>query len=220
MVKSPIGETALRSPRLLLEVMASSMLAVSAVLAQARGPIPEGRVTSGKLSFDGHATVGDFVGATTSLSGEVTGGPDISAVQGWVQAPVRTLKTGDGRRDKDLNKSMESTKYPDIRFELSRLTPKGGTPDSIAATLQGRLIMHGVSRELALPATVRFQGSEARVRSDFPVNLKDYRIGGLSKMLGVLKMYDNIEVHVDVVFGLEGSAPSRAPTSKQPRANS
>src|SRR2546426_4776292 len=33
-----------------------------------------------------------------------------------------------------------------------------------------------------------------RVRGDFPLNLKDYRIGGLSKMLGILKMHENIEV--------------------------
>jgi hypothetical protein len=39
-----------------------------------------------------------------------------------------------------------------------------------------------------------------RVRSDFPLNLKDHRIGGLSKMLGVLKMHEHIEVHVDLVF--------------------
>ena len=205
MVRPPIGETALRSSRLLLGIMASSMLALSPMWAQARGPIPDGRVISGKLSFDGHATVGDFVGATTTLSGEVKGGPGIGAVQGWVQAPVRTLKTGNGKRDKDLNKSMESAKYPDIRFELSRITPKGGTSDSVAATLQGTLIIHGVSRDVALPATVHFHGSQARVHSDFPLNLKDYRIGGLSKMLGVLKMYDNIEVHVDVLFGLNGS---------------
>ena len=39
----------------------------------------------------------------------------------------------------------------------------------------------------------------------FPLNLKDYRIGGLSKLLGVLKMYEDIEVHVDVLFALDGA---------------
>jgi hypothetical protein len=32
------------------------------------------------------------------------------------------------------------------------------------------------------------------------VNLKDYRIGGLSKALGILKMHEDIVVHVDVSF--------------------
>ena len=68
---------------------------------------------------------------------------------------------------------------------------------------------------MELPGTIEFDASRARVRSDFPVDLSDYRIGGLSKMLGLLKMYEDIEVHVDVVFGLaereggEGEARDR-----------
>jgi polyisoprenoid-binding protein YceI len=170
--------------------------------AQGR-PIPSGRVESGTLSFDGRATVGDFVGTTKAVSGQITGGADISAVRGWVEAPVRTLTTGNGKRDKDLNKSMESSKYPNIRFELSGITPRGGTADSVAVMLHGALVIHGVTRKVDLPGTLQFQGTKARVRSDFPLRLKDYRIGGLSKMLGVLKMYDDIEAHVDLLFDLD-----------------
>jgi len=175
------------------------LVGADALSAQAR-PVKSGRVESGALSFDGHATVGDFVGTTKVVSGQVTGAPVLSAVQGWVEAPVRTLTTGNRKRDKDLNKSMESDKYPTIRFELSGITPRVGTADSMAAVLHGALVIHGVTRKVDLPGTLRFQGSKARVRTDFPLRLKDYRIGGLSKMLGVLKMYDGIEVHVDLLF--------------------
>ena len=174
----------------------------SGLSAQGR-PVPGGRVDSGTLSFEGHATVGDFVGTTKVVSGRITAAQDISALRGWVEAPVRTITTGNGKRDRDLNKSMESSEYPTIRFELSGITPKGGTADSVAALLHGALVIHGVTRTVDLPGTIQFQGSQARVRSDFPLRLKDYRIGGLSKMLGVLKMYDDIEVHVDLLFGLD-----------------
>ena len=177
--------------------------------APAVGAVADGRITSGTLSFDGHATVGDFVGTTTEVSGQLTGGGDISAVRGWVKAPVRSIETGDKRRDKDLNKSMESDKYPDIRFELAQVTVEGGTPENLATTLQGVLVIHGVTRRVALPANLRFGDSQVRVQSDFPLNLKDYRIGGLSKLFGILKMYENIEVHVDVVFELERQAVRR-----------
>lgn len=179
------------------------LAANSGVLAQTASPISAGRVISGTLSFDGRATVGDFVGTTDSVSGEMTGGQELSAVRGWVEAPVRTLKTGNGKRDKDLNKSMESSKYPTMRFELTGVTPKEGTADSLPVTLLGTLVLHGVTRRVDLPGSLVFRGRQVRVRSDFPLNLKDYRIGGLSKMLGMLKMSENIEVHVDVLFGLE-----------------
>ena len=55
-------------------------------------------------------------------------------------------------------------------------------------------------RDVALPGYVRREGQDVRVRSDFPLNLKDYKIGGLSKALGLLKMDEHITVHVDVSF--------------------
>ena len=54
-----------------------------------------------------------------------------------------------------------------------------------------------------LPATQSFDDQGLRVRSDFPVNLKEYEIGGLSKMLGVLRMDEHIEVHVDLRFSYQ-----------------
>ena len=61
-----------------------SMNTTSEAVAQVRGPIPNGQVTSGMLTFDGHATVGDFTGTTRTVAGQITGAPDISGVRGWV----------------------------------------------------------------------------------------------------------------------------------------
>jgi polyisoprenoid-binding protein YceI len=166
-------------------------------------PLPDATIHEGRLSFDGHATVGDFAGTTTTVTGALTGAADLAHVSGWVAAPVTTLRTGNDRRDRDLNKSMETEQYPELRFELTQVEPAAGSPDSLPATLLGRLILHGVTREIALPATLAFDDRGVRVRCDFPVNLKDYQIGGLSKMLGVLKMHEHIEVHVDLQFAFQ-----------------
>jgi polyisoprenoid-binding protein YceI len=171
-------------------------------MAQLPGPIPSGRVSSGTLSFDGHATVGDFTGVTHTLSGQITGASDLAGVRGWVEAPVQSLKTGDGKRDKDLNKSMESKKYPRLRFDLSSVAARATGQGGVTVTLHGTFQIHGVTREVELPGTVELQGKMTRVRSDFPLNLEDYGIGGLSKMFGILKMDEQIEVHVDLTFQL------------------
>lgn len=163
--------------------------------------IPAGTASSGTLSFDGRANVGDFTGTTTTLTGEMSGGPDPAAVRGWVEAPVATLKTGKDRRDRDLLKSMETDKYPTMRFDLDSVVA-GAAGDSMPVALKGRLTIHGVERAVELPATLTLTPAAARVRSDFPLNLKDYKIGGLSKMMGMLRMYEDIKVHVDVTFTL------------------
>lgn len=188
--------------QLLVMLISQSLLGSAVGSAQHHGAIPNGKVTSGRLSFDGQATAGDFVGSTTTVSGQLAGAPDLTGVRGWVEAPVKTLKTGNGKRDKDLNKSLESDKYPVLRFDLSRISRTGGEGDSLGVILHGALAIHGVTRAVDLPGSIRLSGSTARVHTDFPLNLKDYRIGGLSKLLGMLKMYEDIEVHGDILFAL------------------
>jgi polyisoprenoid-binding protein YceI len=176
-------------------------LLASGASLSAQSPIASGTVIAGTLSFDGHATVGDFVGTTSTVTGELTGGPSLSGVRGWVEAPVKTLVTGKGKRDADLNKSMESDQYPMIRYQLDSITPGASTGDTIAVTLHGQFIIHGVTRAAVLPGRVVLGPAQSRVWANTPLNLKDYKIGGLSKALGFLKMHENIEVHVDVTFG-------------------
>ena len=108
-----------------------------------------------------------------------------------------------GKRDRDLRKSMEVDSFPTMRFDLARvaIADEQLPSDSTAVTLRGRLTIHGVTHDVDIPARVWITADTIRVRGDFPLNLKDYRIGGLSKMLGILKMHENIEVHVDLVFG-------------------
>src|SRR5262245_42844491 len=160
-------------------------------------PVPSAAVAQGILSFDGRATVGDFSGTTTTVRGEMTGGNDLSAVHGWVEAPVITLATGNERRDKDLNKSMESGRYQNMRFELAGVTPKAEQGDTVQVDLEGKFQIHGVERVVAIPAVVVFGTNAIRVQGSTALNLKDYRIGGLTKAWGMLRMYEGIVVHFD-----------------------
>lgn len=183
---------------------AACILSAWATRAGAQAPIPAATVTAGTLSFDGRATVGDFTGVTTTVRGEMTGGSDLTEVRGWVEAPVATLETGNDKRDKDLNKSMESDKYPTIRFDLAGVRPVGVRGDTTFAALRGTFRIHGVEREAELPARILFRPDAIWLRSDFPLNLKDYEIGGLSKMFGMLKMFEDIVVHVELTFRSAG----------------
>ena len=190
--------------RFALMVLAGlGVIAPTPAASQLQLPLRPGTVRAGTLSFDGHASTGDFIGKTSTVTGEVTGGATLPEIKGWVEAPVKTLDTDNDRRDRDLNKSMESDKYPTIRFELTQAVAQGSLADSMDVVLRGQFLIHGVTKEVELPATLVFLSDGVRVRSTTPLNLKDYKIGGLSKFLGVLKMSEKIEVHVDVTFGYQ-----------------
>jgi polyisoprenoid-binding protein YceI len=179
---------------------ALSILGAGELHAQMPRPIPGGAVREGTLSFDGRATTGAFTGTTTTVRGEMSGGGSLAEVRGWVDAPVSTLVTGNGHRDKDLKKSMESNLYPTIRFDLTGVTPGAERGDTVEVVLQGRFNIHGVTREASIPATLLTLPDAIRVRGDTPLSLKDYKIEGLSKMMGMFKMYDKIVVHLDLRF--------------------
>jgi hypothetical protein len=181
-------------------------------IAQSPAPVGNGTVTSGRLSFDGHATVGDFTGVTDSVRGAFVGAATLDSVRGWVEAPVATLTTGNGHRDRDLNSSMESGRFPVIRYELAGMTPSAPRGDTVDAVLHGAFRIHGVARAADVPATLVFSPGAAHLHADVPLDLGDYDVKGLSKFLGVLKMHPGITVHVDLAFRLderhpEGAAP-------------
>jgi polyisoprenoid-binding protein YceI len=178
--------------------IAALALAPATLLAQQT--LTSGQVREGRLSFDGHATTGDFVGSTTTVTGELSGGPELSAVRGWVEAPVATLKTGNGHRDRDLNSSMETGRYPTMRYDLLGVMPGPSTPEGQQVTLVGRLTIHGVTRDEQLTATIHPAEGAVRVTTSFQLDLADYHVGGLKKMLGLLRMERQIQVHVDVTF--------------------
>jgi polyisoprenoid-binding protein YceI len=180
-----------------------AVLLVAAGTVSAQRPIRNGTVREGTLSFDGKATAGDFVGTTTMVTGAITGGEGLTAVRGWIEAPTGSLKTGNDHRDRDmLTKSLEADKYPTVRFELTGVSADAGGADSVPVVLMGDLSIHGVTKSLELPGTVVLHEGEARIRADFPVDVRDYKVGSLSRFLGMFKMDPHIVVHVDVTFAL------------------
>jgi polyisoprenoid-binding protein YceI len=184
-------------------LLLAALLPASTAALEAQRVIPNGTIRTGSLSFDGRATVGDFTGATSAMTGEMNGGADLSAVRGWVEAPVKTILTGNTKRDKDLNKSMETAKYPVIRFDLTGVIPRATRGDTVDVTLQGRFHIHGVSQDATIPATVVLLPDAVQVRGRTPLNLKSYKIGGLSKAMGMLRMQEEILVHLDLTFSAE-----------------
>lgn len=195
---------------------ALTLLGAGELHAQMPRPIPDGAVREGRLSFGGRATTGAFTGSTTTVRGELSGGAGLSEVRGWVDAPVSTLVTGNGHRDKDLSKSLEAERYPTIRFDLSGVTPGAERGDTTDVVLQGRFTIHGATREASIPATVVTQTGAIYVRGETSLSLKDYGIKGLSKMMGMLKMDDKILVHLDLSFA--PGAATRDSTTTRPGA--
>ncbi|MFL5527407.1 MAG: YceI family protein [Gemmatimonadaceae bacterium] len=164
-------------------------------------PAPNAVMQSGTLSFTGHSTFGDFVGTTTAVSGALIGNSELTNAHGWVEAAVSTLNTGNVHRDRDLRSTMDVAQYPTMRFELAGVTVASpAVSDTVKSALRGALTIHGVTHDVAIPATLIAAADIIDVSGAFPLDLADYEIDGLTRLFGVLRMKRNIEVRFHLRF--------------------
>ena len=84
--------------------------------------------------------------------GSMTAASDVRDVRGHVEAPIASLKTGNGLRDKDMMKAMDADSFPTMRFELHGVSLQHEAGDSAVVSLSGQLTLHGVTRDVAVPA--------------------------------------------------------------------
>lgn len=162
--------------------------------------VPDRPRVRGALSFDGQGTLGSFVGRTTTLRGALIGAPSLDGVRGWIEGDAKSLVTGNGRRDRDMWKSLEVERFPTVRFDLDAVAPGATDHDSVAVTLRGRFTIHGVTRESAVRGWAHVESSRVRFHGVAPLVLTDYGIGGLSKAFGLLKMDPDVVVRMELTF--------------------
>ncbi len=181
-------------------VSALSCVAIAATPLAAQS-FPSAPVTRGTLAFDARASLGAFTGATDSVTGSMRGADRIEDVRGTVSAPTATLTTHNGHRDHDMAGSLQIDKYPVMRFTLDSVTPGTADGDSLRVTLHGEFTIHGTTRAADIDGWVWHHGAAVRFRGATPMDVKDYGVGGLKKLLGVLSMNQHIMVRIDVTFG-------------------
>ena len=182
-------------------VLTEAWLAVAVARSLSAQTVRDAPLLKGTLAFDGSATLGAFTGTTSAMKGQLVGAASLAAVSGWVEASTHLLVTGNGKRDRDMYQSLEVEKYPTMRFDLEHIDAGSGQGDSVAVTLHGRVTIHGTAREAAVPGWAWLRLGATRFRGALPMDVRDYGIGGLSKMLGILKMEPKLVVRIDVIFG-------------------
>lgn len=186
-------------------VLALTGLAARVSPLAAQHPIPTSTEVHGHLSYDGHGTFGGFVGTTDSIVGRLNGAAELARVSGYVAGRAGTLRTGNGKRDRDQWSSLQVDSFPFIRYDVDSVSVGVLRGDTQFVTLRGRFEIHGVTRGVDLPSRLILTPTTAHLVAETPLDLRDYRIGGLTKFFGALKMDPAIVVHIDITFALPPS---------------
>ena len=163
------------------------LLAVAPVVVHSQAVFTE----SGTVSFTSYVPLHDFTGTSDLLVGKIyfaTGTVDF-------YVDLATLKTGIGKRDKDMRLTLDVDSHPFAEF-FGKLTSSvdlaSTTPQTVS--VKGTFSIHGVSNEVIVPGILKREGTAWVLHSTWSILLSDYNI--VPPKLLILKVDEKQEIEI------------------------
>jgi polyisoprenoid-binding protein YceI len=142
------------------------------------------------------ATIDSFVAQLQDYDASVTVAPQTGQVEAAVfRFNVSSVRTGNVKRDRDMNEWQQTDRFPDVIFALTALEPLIGGK-SIA---RGQLRFHGVERTVSFPISIETNKQTIVMDGDVTIDTRDYGLPVIKKYF--ILMVDPI---LNLHFHLQG----------------
>ena len=130
-------------------------------------------------------------------------------VSGEMLVDARSGGTGNGMRDRKMHKDvLESGLYPDISFRPDRIEGMIRGQGKSSVRVHGRFRIHGVDREIAVPAAVEISNDRWTAAAHFTVPYAKWGMKNPSTLF--LRVNDSVEIDLAAAGNLvEHSARNR-----------
>lgn len=128
---------------------------------------------SGYIEFNSKVPLHSFTGRSDQLVGMINLAD--STVDFYVD--LETLRTGIGKRDKDMRKTLNVEEFPVAEFFGKLITGFAQVlvgPQQI--TVSGLFKLHGISLPIQIEGILENTADGLRVRAEFSLNIEDYDI--------------------------------------------
>ena len=142
------------------------------------------------------------------FSGEMQFNPDKLEAAGFrLVVKAASLSVQNDISDKDLREIerlmnqevLETANFPEIVYEADSISVSKMTDMLCSATLNGKLTLHGVTRNQTIVVRVALLGSMLRASGDFSLDQTDYNIKLVSVAGGALKLKDELKFSFEMV---------------------
>jgi polyisoprenoid-binding protein YceI len=142
------------------------------------------------------------VGRTPKVSGSLTfAGNAVMAAS--ITADLTALQSDRSMRDGQLHQqALQTDQFPTATFVLAspiRLDSAPTDGQTISVTAQGKLTLHGVTREVSIPLQAKLSGGVVTVVGSLPITFADYNIAPPRSML-VLSVDDHGTLELQLHF--------------------
>jgi polyisoprenoid-binding protein YceI len=94
---------------------------------------------------------------------------------------------------------LESAKYPEITFKSTSVTGTPSTPFSFNVRITGDLTLHGVTRQITIPAAVTVGGDGFRAVGKFDIDRKDFNVNATDAFHGLVRVKRDVKFEFDIV---------------------
>jgi polyisoprenoid-binding protein YceI len=157
---------------------------------------------TGLFSSLGHSptlAIRDYIGEATFLPSN----PEQSSIRISVKSASLSVTDDVSQKDRGeienrMNQDvLETSSFPEIVFESSRVVANKLGDDRYAANVTGNLSLHGITRSETISAQVSVTGDILRAYGEFILRQSDYGIKLVSVAGGTLKVKDEVKVAFD-----------------------
>jgi polyisoprenoid-binding protein YceI len=179
-------------------------------------PIVTYRINPGQSRFMANVGSGGllwFMGhthhfAVRDFSGEATLTPD-SLAPASLQMTIKAAsleETGKNFTDQQKqiinkearNEVLEADKYPEIVFKSTNVKGKMTSAGHYQVKIAGDLTLHGVTRQIEIPAQVTVNGNNFEAAGEFSVNRSDFKVKAKSIKAGMIRVRNKITFEFDI----------------------
>jgi polyisoprenoid-binding protein YceI len=148
-----------------------------------------------KLSFTGAKITGKHEGSFEKFTGTVgVVGGKAEGAKIEVEIDMSSVKSDDEKLTGHLKAPdfFDVAQFPTAKFVSSSI----GVPVGGKTTITGNLTLHGVTKQIAFPATVTVDGDTASAQAEFAINRKDFNIVYPGKPDDLIK--DDVLLKLDI----------------------
>lgn len=161
------------------------------------------------MTFEVSAQLHEVHGESRSFSGTITGDPaDITTAKIQLKLDPASLNTDNEKRDKELrDHCLEVVTFPAIEFESTSIdAPQKQLREgqAVDATVHGKLKMHGLEKDIAVPVKITLKGEELSAGGSMAVVLDEWKIFRPKVM--VVQVQNDVKINF-TVGGRRNPAP-------------
>jgi len=94
---------------------------------------------------------------------------------------------------------LEPAKYPEIVFKSTAVSGRTVGSNQYDLKIRGDLTLHGVTRQIVIPAKVTVTGNDLRATGDFSIDRDDFNVKATSAFHGMVRVRGKVSFTFDII---------------------